>query len=292
VIVDPSASAPVRSGAMTLKVLTLNIWFDRPPWSERAALIRAWIDTLAPDVIGFQEVLRGPGLDQLAEIVGDAHPHRAYAPAMDVGERPGVTFGNAIASRWPLERVTITPLPDRADWEKRVALSARVEAPFATFAFTTTHLHWRFHHGHVRERQVVAVAGAALALADEDGFPAIVVGDFNAEPESDEIRYMRGMHAYAGESVAFLDAWAVAGEAGRYDARVPGTTWSNCNPYAAQEHEPDRRIDYVFAGLPRRSGVGSIRTCRVVCDAPEDGVWPTDHFGVYAELRTRSDPEA
>jgi hypothetical protein len=30
--------------------------------------------------------------------------------------------------------------------------------------------------------------------------------------------------------------------------------------------------------------------CRVVCDDEQDGVWPTDHFGVYAELRTEPLP--
>jgi len=275
---------------MPLKVLSLNVWFDQEPWSERAPLIRRWIDSLSPDVIGFQEVLRGPDVDQLAELVGAAHPHCAYAPAMDIRRRPGVTFGNAIASRWPLESVTHTQLPDRGDWESRVALTARVDAPFGAFSFTTTHLHWRFHHGHVRERQVVAVARAALAPevsdAAADGYPAVIVGDFNAEPESDEIRYMRGMHSYQGDSVAFLDAWQVAGDRDLPGDTGRGITWSNRNPYAAREFEPDRRIDYVFAGLARRDGLGHIEACRVVCDAPEGGVWPTDHFGVYAELRS------
>jgi len=278
----------VRSIAMPLKVLTLNIWFDQAPWRERAALIRGWIDRLSPDVIGFQEVLRGPGIDQLDELVGASHAHCAYSPAIDIRERPGVTYGNAIASRWPLLRVTHTQLPDRGGWEKRGAVTARIDAPFGPFSFTSTHLHWRFHHGHVRERQVVAVAEAGLACADEGdaGFPTVIVGDFNAEPESDEIRYMRGMHSHAGESVAFLDAWAVAGDRNLSGDTGRGITWSNRNPYAALEFEPDRRIDYVFTGLARRDGVGHVEACRVVCDAPEGGVWPTDHFGVYAELRS------
>jgi hypothetical protein len=35
-----------------------------------------------------------------------------------------------------------------------------------------------------------------------------------------------------------------------------------------------------------RTGVGQIVSCRVVCNDERDGAWPTDHFGVYAELRT------
>jgi hypothetical protein len=35
------------------------------------------------------------------------------------------------------------------------------------------------------------------------------------------------------------------------------------------------------------SGIGNVETCRVVCDDAVDGVWPSDHFGVFAELRTK-----
>ena len=41
-----------------------------------------------------------------------------------------------------------------------------------------------------------------------------------------------------------------------------------------------------FAGYPQRGGVGLVEACHVVCDDEVGGVWPSDHFGVYAELRT------
>ena len=85
--------------------------------------------------------------------------------------------------------------------------------------------------------------------------------------------------------MSFLDAWRMAGDGG------PGITWSNTNDYARAALEPDRRIDYIFAGFPQRNGVGRIERCRVVCDDARDGVWPTDHFGVYAELRTEPFPD-
>ena len=48
--------------------------------------------------------------------------------------------------------------------------------------------------------------------------------------------------------------------------------------------EPERRIDYIFSGYPLQNGLGHLEACRVVCDDAADGVWPTDHFGVYAEF--------
>ena len=34
-----------------------------------------------------------------------------------------------------------------------------------------------------------------------------------------------------------------------------------------------------------QSGVVTIVSSGVVCNEPKGGVWPSDHFGVYAELR-------
>jgi endonuclease/exonuclease/phosphatase family metal-dependent hydrolase len=273
---------------LTLSVLTLNLWNDRGAWPRRAARVRAWIERLGPDLIGFQEALRGEGGDQVAGLLAGLPYHLDYvaaSPFFREGSAFGrATLGNAIASRWPLHGREELRLPDAGDGETRAALSLRVAAPFGEVGFTCTHLHWRFRAGAVRERQVVAVCDLVLRRRPRSGFPPLLVGDFNAEPDSAEIRFLTGLQSLGGRSAALLDAWRVAGGGG------PGFTWSNRNPNAAAVLEPDRRIDYVFAGFPIRSGIGRITACRVVCDDAVDGVWPSDHFGVYAELATRPLP--
>jgi len=266
---------------VSLRVLTLNLWNDSGPWPARAQGIQAWLDRLDPDVVGFQEALRGPGLDQVGELLGARLPHRDYVRGsrLSRGERE-LDFGNAVASRWPIVGREEQQLPDRGDAETRAALHVEIEAPFGKLAFTCTHLHWRFHHGETRVRQVHALAARVLARRPKGGFPPVVVGDFNAEPDSDEIRFLTGGHPVEGESVYFHDAWRVAGTGG------DGITWSNRNPYARVALEPDRRIDYVFSGYPTPTGVGLVEICRVACDNVVEGVYPSDHFGVYAELRT------
>lgn len=266
---------------MPLRVLTLNLWHDQGPWPARAALIRSWLDRLDPDVVGFQEALRGPGLDQVASLLEARLPHRDYAQAAVLRRESGdLAFGNAIASRWPIVDRAEARLPDRGDHETRAVLHCDIDAPFGRLSFSCTHLHWRLHHGTVRCRQVAAVAEQVIARRPKDGFPPILVGDMNAEPDSDEIRFLTGLHPIDGKSVLFYDAWRFAGDRG------PGITWSNRNSYARTALEPNRRIDYVFTGYPQASGLGLVEHCRVVCDAPGDGVWPSDHFGVYAELRS------
>ena len=146
---------------MTLKILTVNIWHDQGPWPGRARLLKRWIERLEPDLIGFQEILVGEGVDQMRELVGDREYHTDYGPAMTLQDRNDLQFGNAIASRWPIVDREEIRLPDRGDWEKRAALSATIDSPYGPIGFTCTHLHWQFHHGYIREKQVAELGARA-----------------------------------------------------------------------------------------------------------------------------------
>jgi endonuclease/exonuclease/phosphatase family metal-dependent hydrolase len=272
---------------MAISVLTLNLWHDAGPWKAREGLIREWISRLDPDLIGFQEALRGDALDQVGTLLEGHGYHIDYVPASPFWRDAELSFGNAVATRWPITMREECPLPDRGDGETRAALTVRVDAPVGPISFTTTHLNWKLHQSDTRARQVVALADQVLRLRPKDGFPPIVVGDFNAEPDSDEIRFMRGAHPVGERSVYFNDAWLVAGEVeSDLGPQRRGATWCNRNPYARTAYEPDRRIDYIFTGYPRRDGVGMVERCRIVCNEEGAGCWPSDHFGVYAELRS------
>jgi endonuclease/exonuclease/phosphatase family metal-dependent hydrolase len=264
-----------------LRVLTLNIWNDSGPWPKRAERIRAWIAKLSPDLIAFQEVLQSPQRDLAQELVGQSGYQLAFAKASNFWRTPEDAIGNAIASRWPIAKSDVLPLPAKdADGETRCALLTHIESPHGPLVFACTHLNWKFHHGATREKQVVALADWVRGQRVHRGFPAIVCGDFNAEPDSDEIRYMTGRHSIDGRSVYWNDAWLLAGR----DSN--GVTWSNRNAYARTALEPERRIDYIFTDYPLRDGRGLVESCRVVCDDERAGVWPSDHYGLFAELRT------
>jgi endonuclease/exonuclease/phosphatase family metal-dependent hydrolase len=271
---------------MPLKVLTLNVWNDDGPWPARRSLIHEQIRALQPDLIGFQEILRGPGIDQLAALTDGLGYHVDYVEAQRFWKDPSRAFGNAVASRWPIRDRHTVALPDRGDGETRAALTCHVEAPFGAVAFTSTHLNWKLHQSDTRQAQVRVLAEHVLRHRPRDGFPPIVVGDFNAEPDSDEIRFLCGLHTIDDVSVHFRDCWRVVAQ--RHRSAEPGVTWSNDNAYTGRAFEPDRRLDYIFVGYPDRRGFGFPLVCRVVCDQPRDGVWPSDHFGVYAELRTEA----
>ncbi|MCG8557677.1 MAG: endonuclease/exonuclease/phosphatase family protein [Proteobacteria bacterium] len=264
---------------MPIKILTLNIWHDAGPWPARVSLIRHWLERLDPDLIALQEVVRGEGFDQLAQVVQGRSYHLDFVKAIPFWKEPALAFGNAVASRWPVRSRHELRLPDCTDYQLRAALTVGIEAPCGTLFFTSTHLDWEHDRGDVREQQVMALYDHVAGLQGRSGFPPIIAGDMNAEPGSDEIRFLTGLHSLGGRRVYMVDAWRAAGDGG------PGYTWSNRNAYARANLELDRRIDYIFAGTPRDDGLGHVERCQVVCDQEQAGVWPSDHFGIYAELR-------
>ena len=258
-----------------LRVATLNVWNRLGPWEERKRAIRASLEKLAPDVIGLQEVIRLEGeheFDQLAEIGEGLGYHSAYGRSP---EAPPWGNGNAVLSRWPVTSTTVFPL-EGTD-EARCLLATTIDSPHGEIPFFVTHLNWMFHEGHVRRRQVRAVAGHIARLAPIEGFPPIVVGDFNSESDSDEIRFMRGLTPLDGTCVYFADCFAAAGEG-------PGYTFARRNPFALLLREPNRRIDYVFVRGPDQKGRGEPLEAHVCFDEPVDGVFPSDHFCVVATL--------
>jgi endonuclease/exonuclease/phosphatase family metal-dependent hydrolase len=110
-------------------------------------------------------------------------------------------------------------------------------------------------------------------------FPAVLVGDFNADPDSDELRMLTGQRAGAVPGVVFRDAWEAAGDTDR------GATWSNANPFAAASLDLDRRLDHVLVAAPKAHGCGHPLATWIAGDEPVDGMFGSDHFAVVTDLR-------
>jgi endonuclease/exonuclease/phosphatase family metal-dependent hydrolase len=271
-----------------LRVLTLNCWNLAEPFAERMALIRDAVAGLEPDLIALQEVVvRRDGFDQGALILDGLGYQRVFGARYRWDERgtflahhhEGDGVGNLLAARWPIVERAVRALPGAEGEEHVTALAALVETPGGALPFFTTHLDWRFDHGWIRERQVVALAAFVGERRRGRHLPPILAGDLNAEPDSTEVRFLRGLAALEGRSAYFQDAWEIAGDGGR------GFTWDNRNRFAAYMLEPNRRIDYVLVGLPDRQGRGVVEAARLVLDRPHGDVFASDHFGVLADVR-------
>jgi endonuclease/exonuclease/phosphatase family metal-dependent hydrolase len=260
----------------SLRVVTLNIWNRCGPWEERLAVIREGLRELSPDLVGLQEVIDANGRTQAEDIAEGLGLATAYGMAHSYGG--GVSLGNAALSRWPIAATRLFPLPAGGTDERRSMLLAEIDSPHGKIPFFVTHLNWKQHESVVREQQVLEVADRVKAEAPIDGLPPILVGDFNAQPEASEVRFLKGLQSLEGKSVYFADCFEQCGAGS-------GVTFdSTRNQFAEQYHEFPRRIDYVFVRGPDTLVRGKPLSARVVFDEPKNGVFASDHFGVLAEI--------
>lgn len=255
--------------AMPFSILTLNLWNDSEPFDERMAFIRRWIEAARPDLIGFQEIVRGDALDQFERVVGGLDYETAFGPVVEFWKRDDLLFGNGIASRWPIAEVQETLLPRGDSTEQRGLLCARVTSPWGPLSFSCTHLDNRSAEN--RSIQVSTLRQHLTHQARQQDFPPILVGDLNAEFDAPELAPLRA------------DTRDVCEELGLEQA----ATWSRANPNTRGMGPEEERLDHILiARTAAETELGSPLRAQVVLNQPEAGVWPSDHFGLRAELAT------
>ncbi|MEU6374388.1 endonuclease/exonuclease/phosphatase family protein [Streptomyces sp. NPDC046909] len=280
-----------------MRVVTWNLWWRFGPWAERQKAILAVLRELRPDVVGLQEVWsdRRTG-ENLAEWLAaelDLHWTWAPSPAPERWQHrisdDSADIGNAVLSRWPIQQQSVLRLPAPPDLDDgRLALYTRLSAPTAEIPFFTTHLTSPLHASAVRVQQVRALAEFVAEHKNGTPYPPLVTGDFNAWPDSDELRLFGGLRTSPPvPGQVFFDAWEYA------DQATPGATWTPQNPYVHPGLGPGGRIDYIHVGAPAGpEGEGTVRGVRRAGHGPVDGVWPSDHAAVVADLEGAGFPRA
>lgn len=286
---------------MPLRVVQLNAGsLFEPRWDDRRHEIVAWLDRLEPDVVCLEEVWERDDAQNTAEWIAEQMRgdwYWLFGGSALVGDRwpdPTVRLGPAILSRWPIDERHRFRLPVVDDGDAIVAEIpwALLHARTADLDVFVTHLAAAPHHGLHRRLQVVAIDEHIKGIrGDRDApplpsqrrafMPPILCGDFNAEPESDEIRFLSSLTPLDGRTTFYQDAWRVAGDGG------PGYTqdW-RIHPIAAGLNVHRKRIDYVFVGDPfmRMGSAGRVLSATVVFDEPLTGVLASDHSGLLVEI--------
>ncbi len=267
-----------------MRVLTWNLWWRFGDWAARQPAILAVLREVQPDICVLQEVwadgttnLAGWLADELGRewTWGPASNQKAWQRRVD---DPNVHCGAALLSRWPIVDPRHEDLPGDSG---RPLLSAIVQAPHARIPVVTAHLTATGGRSATRVQQVERVLRVTAERSTPD-HPPIVAGDFNARPDSDEIRLLGGdLTRQVVPGLVFVDAWAFA------EPDQPGFTWDRRNPYVAKAPDPSGRIDYLMVGLRYDQTVGRVESVRLAGDGPVDGVWPSDHAAIVAELAER-----
>ena len=257
-----------------LRVLTMNAYGPgNPDWDRRHRLLGNTIRALDPDIVALQEV----PLDMDGDLGRDYH----LAPFSETEE--GV--GGTIATRWPHRPIGEIDLRiserarDALSWT--AALLLEVDTPVGTVVVAHHKPSWPFPFELEREQQAVIVARALEDHIGSRDVHAIVLGDFDATPDSASVSFWRGRRAVDGFSVCYQDAWEYA------HPDDPGYTFERTNPLVRDGEVATavtRKIDHILVRSIRHGPTLEVEDCRRVLDRPVDGVWASDHFGVLADL--------
>jgi endonuclease/exonuclease/phosphatase family metal-dependent hydrolase len=140
---------------------------------------------------------------------------------------------------------------------------------------------WPFPFELEREHQAVLVARALEKHIGDRELHAVVLGDFDATPDSASMQFWRGRRSSAGMSVCYQDAWEYA------HADDPGHTFDLANALVCGGEVAtavSRKIDHILVRSGLHGPTLQVADCRRVLDASVDGVWVSDHYGVVADF--------
>lgn len=230
------------------------------------------VDRTGADVVCLQEVDRHRRSateydDQPALLADGLGMHSAYGvtlestPTDESGGNPR-QYGILTLSRYPISEAAPHQLTRLPDTEQRTVLETRLDVDGTSFTVFNTHLGLTTE---LRRQQVDDL----LAVTSDHDDPHAVVGDFNAEPDSDPVTAMRTQYADALErSEAAQPTFPTPYVRDGSDEQVEVGDGNHVNVYLPRE-----RIDYVFVdGLD--VGYGEVRESIA-----------SDHSAVLATVR-------
>jgi len=164
---------------MEIKVLSWNIWYDGD-----FAKISKFLSEFNADIVGLGKVVPDdPTRDTIAFMSKLGYKH-ILAPVLTI-QKDGRTMSNALFSKYPIVDSKIHSLPD-AKTDKRNAIQADIDVEGKTiYVFMTHLLHTHQKPDPIQESQIESL----LKLLPKE--KTIIMGDFNATPDSVAIKRMR-----------------------------------------------------------------------------------------------------
>jgi endonuclease/exonuclease/phosphatase family metal-dependent hydrolase len=257
--VPPPPPPPLPTG--TLRVLQYNT--HHGGWGTDGVYdpnrIVAWIVKANADIVSMNEIEVGTswsnGADQTTlyqSLLQKATGRTWYKKFMF--NRTGTTSGNGnlILSRYPFIATANNVLP-----LNRCAVDVTVSVNGRTVNFTSTHLDNVSSSN--RQQEIADLLPWETTLAEQ----RLVLGDFNAWPDTTEITNMK---------TAYTDTWLTA--------KAMGTAIGN-----GITHGTSSRIDYVFQS--KSATYLTLTSVQIFDTADASGVKPSDHEPVLAVFQVK-----
>ena len=198
---------------MQIKILSWNIWYDGD-FEEISKFLRAF----DADIIGLQEIVpNDPARDTIGFLHKLGYTH-VLTPVLNLED--GRTMSNAIFSKYPIVN---TEEHELSETDLRKAIKADIQIDDKTLHIFCTHL---LHtHQKPSETQELQAKNLIKILATEN---MVVMGDFNATPESNAIKAIS--EVFINSDQKLTPTWCLYAE---------GCPTCNLNSI-------DIRLDYIF----------------------------------------------
>lgn len=244
----------------TLVVVSANLYHDYPRHRDLEARLEAFaelVEEQGADILLLQEVMRTPDFDVNEWL--RARLGMAYAYARANGHRDGIGFeeGAAIFSRYPLMDPEVRQLSGTINpFSRRIGLNATVQLPGGTLEVFSVHL------GLAPSGNVRQIEALQAWVAETEGTPVVIAGDFNAENRSERIQ-------------ALQEVWVDSALSGIPPA--PAETHTLSTPWGSilREH----RLDYIFL-----AGTAAFWTVQETRHLETEGIRHSDHRVVVSIL--------
>lgn len=268
------SSSTMHKPRLVLKVMTFNIRYDNPDdnlnnWKYRKDEVVKFIRSEKIDILGAQEVL----VNQLKDISKKLPEYNVIG----VGREDGIDKGEFSPIFYKKDKFTLkksgyfwlseSPEKPSKGWDavcERIATWAEFKDNISGNKLFVLNTHFD-HIGTVARKESVALIKEKVALLSS-GLPQLIMGDFNADPESAVVEQM----LLATDSISLFDSKAVA-------SKVYGTDWT-FNGFGTIPIKERKIIDYIFV-----SGEISVQKHYVSAETA-NGVFLSDHAPVFIKI--------
>ena len=243
-----------------MKVITLNLRFTADRWRERFPMIIDLLHTEQADVIGLQEVaLKIQQAHLILGALNYLNPQNPYKLRVADDTFQPAILANAILSRYPIIQHERLCLPENFRIAQRIVIHIHDKI----LNIANTHLHHKpYSNESIRLPQMKAVVDW---LNHQAGDSVILMGDFNAQPDSETIDYAQQFFQSAHRAIHGYE---------------PDKTFPT--PLIDKDFKP-RTIDYILFSADTLRVVHA----KLVGNQPhpnDASLYPSDHFGVCAEF--------
>lgn len=221
-----------------IKLMTFNIRYDNPSdginnWETRKLEVSNLILSIDPHFLGIQE-----GRDhQVGFLQNKMHEYSTIGISREgigiTGEFCSIFYKHHIYELIEAKTFWLSPSPDKPSigWDaayKRICTYGLFKHHKLDHKILVFNTHFD-HMGEEARKQSVHLIHAKISELNSNGNPVILMGDLNAEPTSEPIRYLKDHYC---ESQQFAKS-VISGPIGTFNGFDP-------------DNSVERKIDYIF----------------------------------------------